>query len=219
MGGGSKRRTRACNGSEPGRRLRMDQVRPSARRRKAGIQAGSDDRRFPAAGAADQGDEVVVTQLAEEGVDGLLAAEEKASIFLTKRQQAAIGAQRLAQRAGFGGRLAAQAGQQHIELGGVGDIGAEIDPGLQAQKAAGRVLDLGQQDGDDREGAAAALGLGLPVESELDLALLPGAKPAGPTRTTTAVQRAMACSRAGSQGWPAGSWSRSRKVAKPACFR
>jgi hypothetical protein len=139
-------------------------------------QASSDDRRFPAAGAADQGDEVVVTQLAEEGVDGLLAAEEKASIFLTKRQQAAIGAQRLAQRAGFGGRLAAQAGQQHIELGGVGDVGAEIDPGLQAQKAAGRVLDLGQQDGDHREVAAAALGLRLPVESELDLALLPGAQ-------------------------------------------
>ena len=45
------------------------------------------------------------------------------------------------------------------------------------QEAAGRVLDLGQEDGDDREAAAGALRLGLPVEGELDLALLPGAEP------------------------------------------
>jgi hypothetical protein len=34
--GGAKRRTRAWSGSGPGRRLRMDHVRPSARRRRAG---------------------------------------------------------------------------------------------------------------------------------------------------------------------------------------
>jgi hypothetical protein len=39
--------------------------------------------------------------------------------------------------------LAAQAGQQQVELGRVGEVGAEIDPGLQAQEAAWRILDLG----------------------------------------------------------------------------
>ena len=168
-------------------------------------QASKDDRRFPAAGAADQGDEVVVTQLAEEGVDGLLAAEEQAGILLAERQQAAIGAQRLAQCAGVGGRLAAQAGQQQVELGGVGEVGAQIDPGLQAQEAAGRILDLGQEDGDDREGRPARSASACRSRASWTSRCCQVPKPAGPTRTATAAQRAMACSRADSQGWPAGS--------------
>ena len=40
--------------------------------------------------------------------------------------------------------------------------------------------------------------------------------PVGPRKTATAAERAMPCSRAGSQGWPAASWSRSRKVWRPA---
>ena len=58
--------------------------------------------------------------------------------------------------------------------GWVGKVGAQVDPGLKLEEAAGRILDLGQEHGDDRELAAGALRLGLPVEGELDLALLPG---------------------------------------------
>jgi hypothetical protein len=85
-------------------------------------------------------------------------------------------ADRLAQGVTGGGGLAADAGQQQLKLAGIGGIGAQVDPGLQAQEATGRVLDPGQQDGDDRERAAGALLPGLPVEGELDPALLPGAQ-------------------------------------------
>ena len=72
--------------------------------------------------------------------------------------------------------MAPDAGQQQVELGGVGKVGAQIDPGLQAQEATGRILDLGQEDGNDREGAPGPFGFGLPVEGKLDLALLPSAR-------------------------------------------
>jgi hypothetical protein len=81
-------------------------------------------------------------QLAEQGIDGLLASEEQTGILFPEWQQAAIRAQNLAHCAGVGGRLAAQTSQQQLELSGVGEVGAEIDPGLQAQEAAGRIFDL-----------------------------------------------------------------------------
>jgi hypothetical protein len=38
-----------------------------------------------------------------------------------------------------------------MELGRIGKVGAEVDPGLQAQEPAGRILDPRQEDGDDRK--------------------------------------------------------------------
>src|SRR5262249_49407751 len=90
--------------------------------------------------------------------------------------QAAIGAERLAEGAGGGRRDPAEAGEQPLELDGVGKIGAKVNPGLQLEEATGWVLDLGQEDGDNRKAVASALRLSLPDEGELDLALLPGAE-------------------------------------------
>ena len=116
--------------------------------------------------------------LLDQPRDLVLAAEEQAGILLAEGEQAAIGADRLAQ-GGAGDRLAADALEQQVELAGVVGVGAQVDPGLQLQEAAGRVGDLGQDDRDDREDAALALQLGLAVEGELDLAPLPGAEPGG----------------------------------------
>ena len=59
-------------------------------------QAGEDDRRLAAAGAAEDGDEVGGRALADLGdqlVDEALAAEEQAGVLLAEGQEAAIGAQ------------------------------------------------------------------------------------------------------------------------------
>ena len=61
-------------------------------------QAGEDDRRLAAAGAAGDGDEVggrALADLGDQFVDEALAAEEQAGVLLAERQQAAIGAQGL----------------------------------------------------------------------------------------------------------------------------
>jgi hypothetical protein len=181
--GGSKVSISACRGSAPGRRsticlpdrLLAGALLPPQSRE----QTGEDDRRLAAAGAADQGDEVLLAQLIEEGGDRVLAAEEEAGILLAERQQTAIRADGLADDATVGGRSTTDAGEQQLELRGVGEVGAEVDPGLELEEAAGRVLDLGQEDGDDGEGAALALCLCLVVEGKLDLALLPSAKTRG----------------------------------------
>ena len=60
-------------------------------------QAGIDDRRLAAAGAADQGQERLVADLGDQLVDLVLAAEEQAGILLAEGEQAAIGADRLAE--------------------------------------------------------------------------------------------------------------------------
>jgi len=62
-----------------------------------------------------------------------------------------------------------------MELAWVAKVRTEINPGLEPQEPARRVLDLRQKNGNDWEGAPALFGLNLPVESELDFALLPGA--------------------------------------------
>jgi len=65
----------------------------------------------------------VLAELADQLLDRLLAAEEKTRILLAERQQAAIGADGLTQGSAVGGSLAADAGEQQIELGGIGEVG------------------------------------------------------------------------------------------------
>jgi hypothetical protein len=118
----------------------------------------------------------VRAELGQERVDRLLATEEEAGIVLPKRQQTAVGTERLADGAPVGRRDPADAGEQPLKLDGVGKVGAQVDPGVELEEATRRILDLGQEDGDHRKAAAGALRLGLPVEGELDLTLLPRAE-------------------------------------------
>ena len=119
------------------------QLRPSARRRRAGIRPAwiTDDLPLPERPIRVRSGSCA--DLLDEVRDLVLAAEEQAGILLAEGEQAAIGADRLAQ-GGAGDGLAADALEQQVELGGVVGVGAQVDPGLQLEEAAGRVGDAGQ---------------------------------------------------------------------------
>ena len=61
-----------------------------------------------------------------------------------------------------------------MHLRRIGEIGAQIDPGLQAQEPARRVCDFREQDRNHWKSAPGPFGFGLAIEGELDLAALPG---------------------------------------------
>jgi hypothetical protein len=67
-----------------------------------------------------------------------------------------------------------------LHLRWIGEIGSQIDPGLQAQEPARRIGDFGEQDRNDRKSAPGPFGLGLAIQSELDLAALPSPQAGGP---------------------------------------
>ena len=74
--------------------------------------------------------------------------------------------------------LALGGGEQALQGLGLVEAGAQVDPGVERQEGAERDvvgLQAGQQDRDDRERGRGPLGGGLPVEAELDLAVLPAA--------------------------------------------
>ena len=173
-------------------------------------QAGEDDRRLAAAGAAEDGDDVGRRALADLGdqlVDEALAAEEQAGVLLAERQQAAIGAQasEVAGEAVDGPAL--RGGEQALQGLGLVEAGAQVDPGVQVQEGAERDvvgLQVRQQDGDDRERARGLLGIGLPDEPELDLAMLPAADAGGAEQDDQGAAMASAVSSSGCQGLPPG---------------
>jgi Bacterial extracellular solute-binding protein len=126
---------------------------------------------------------------------GALTAEEQARVLLAEGQEAAIGAQGR-EVAGEGvDRAALGGGDQALQGLGLVKAAAQVDPGVQRQEGAERDvvgLQTGQEDGDDRERVRSSLGRLLPVEAELDLAVLPAADPGGAEQDdqgTTARQR------------------------------
>jgi hypothetical protein len=105
-----------------------------------------------------------------------LAAAEEGRVLLAERLQAAVGADlraRVTSPLGWAGGLAADGLGQQLEA--AVEIGAEVDPGVEAEEAQGRVLGARKDDRDDREGRV----LGLAVEGLVLLALLPGTKAVG----------------------------------------
>ena len=134
-------------------------------------QAGIDQGRLAAAGAADHRDQRVRLDLGGEVSGPVVAAEEEGGVLLAKRQQAAIRADGGLDGGGALGRLAVDRRDQVLQLVRVVGVGAQVDPGLQREEALRLVVEAGQQDRDDREVVLA----GLAVEGDLDLAVLPGA--------------------------------------------
>ena len=150
----------------------MSQVMPPGLVRSFREQAGEDQGGLAAARAADHCHHLVALDFAQQVLACLLAAEEEAGVFLAKWQQAAIRAYagfELGRGVFF--RLAVDRGDQRLELCRVVEIGAQVDPGLEAEEAGWLVVEARQQDRDDGEVALAALA----VEGDLDLAVLPGA--------------------------------------------
>src|SRR3954454_21396972 len=143
-GGGSNARTSACSGSGPGRSVRTAQVAPVPAPAQGRDQAGEDDRRLAAARAPDERDQPGPADLAGELLDLLLPPEEQPRVLLAERQEAAVRADRLPDAPRPVHRLAADAGEQELELRRVVGVAAQVDPGLEAQEPPPRVVDLGQ---------------------------------------------------------------------------
>jgi hypothetical protein len=138
---------------------------------------GPDDRRFARARGADHDDQVLRgNPLEQRGGERFAAAEER-GVLLAEGLQAAVRADlraRIAPLLGRAGGFAADGlGQQ---LKAMVEIRAEVDPGIEAEKTQGWVLDAREDDReDDRDDAEGRL-LRLAVEGLVLLALLPGAK-------------------------------------------
>ena len=104
-------------------------------------EARVDDRRLAAARAADDRDDIgrrALPDLLDKLFDEALPAEEEARVLLAERQKAAIGREAGEQLFGRGGvdRLALRAGDEALEAFRLIEAVAQIDPGVEAEKAA-----------------------------------------------------------------------------------
>jgi len=145
------------------------------------------DRGLAAARAADDGYDIrrrTLANLPDQLFDEALAAEEQARVLLAERQKAAIGREAGKQLFRRGGvdRLALRARDEALEAFRLIEAVAQIDPGVEAQKAADRdgvVCEPRQQHRDDRKRLPRLCRRRLTVEAELNLAVLPLAEALG----------------------------------------
>ena len=141
-------------------------------------QAGPDERRLPAARAAEHRQERGRLELLDEPLGVGLASEEELGVAFVEALQAAVRRRVVAARDGLGGaeRDALDRVDQRLQGPLVGDPGAQVDPGAGAQERRqdGGVERLGQA-GEQHQEHPVARVLGRDVERHRELLVLPGA--------------------------------------------